>query len=347
VRQEFEPKFGTDLSGVRLHTGPESAQLNRQIDAKAFTHGQDVHFNQGQYDLNSAEGKSLLAHEVTHTLQQRGGPALQRKSSDEPEPTTSSETEVMQTKQSVLDQTKTLQPGQGVIAAISKDNMGTGGHAWVATEYLTSTGEAKGAVMHLTARGGIGDSASGGGGGSLGKLGSNQKSVGKAGSIQSGVVSNNEDSGSMMYMGSTNSNVGSAEPTTFKGSITINVNDAADDGYLGAMRRKTLRTWSISASQADKALGKARTMETKANQGKYIYSLTGRSISFTKTGMNCARFAEEVVQAAGVKANAGWIIKTPSELSTGLKGGFRWYKFGRNKKDKKKSGSKGSSVQSS
>jgi Domain of unknown function (DUF4157) len=335
VRQDFEPKFSANFGSVRLHTGSGSADLNRQIDAKAFTHGQDIYFNQGQYNPHSTKGRNLLAHELTHTLQQKAGAPVQRKSSDEPEPTGQGDETPVKEKQSVLDEKKTLHPGEGVIAAISKDNLNTGGHAWVATEYLSSSGENKTAVMHLTAAGGKGDSASGGSGGSGGSVGSDHKSAKEFGSLQSGVVSNEEDSGSLVYSAPSNTNVGSAEPATFKGKVTININDSAGDGYLESLRKKSLRTWSITEAQGQRAMAQALKMEEKAKKGKYIYSLTGRSISFTKTGMNCARFAEQVVRAAGVNANAGWIVKTPSELSTGLKAGFRWFKFGRNKNKKK------------
>ncbi|MBL7746614.1 MAG: DUF4157 domain-containing protein, partial [Chitinophagaceae bacterium] len=50
----------------------ESVQLNRELSAKAFTVGNDIYFNDGQYNPNSSEGKHLLAHELTHTVQQGG-----------------------------------------------------------------------------------------------------------------------------------------------------------------------------------------------------------------------------------------------------------------------------------
>ena len=77
IRREFEPKFGADFSKVRVHTGRQSADLNRQVQAKAFTHGSDIHFNAGQYDPGSSAGKRLLAHELTHTIQQ-GAAAVKR-----------------------------------------------------------------------------------------------------------------------------------------------------------------------------------------------------------------------------------------------------------------------------
>ena len=222
-----------------------------------------------------------------------------------------------------------MKPGEGVIGAISKKATGTGGHFWVATEYLSTSGEEKNAVMHLTAAGGLGDSQSGGSGESSGSrgvgdsTGSHLDSRKAVGSVQSAVVSNEEDSGFMSYSGSTNSNVGSAEPATFKGSVTINIDESASNDYLGNLAKKSIRTWDITEAKGEKALAKAQKMDALSKKGKYIYTLTGRTISFTKTGMNCARFAENVLNAAGIKANAGWIIKTPSELSTGKKAGFR------------------------
>ncbi len=62
--------FGTDFSEVRIHTGSPSVQMNRELGARAFTVGNDIHFNQGEYNPGSREGKRLLAHELTHTVQQ-------------------------------------------------------------------------------------------------------------------------------------------------------------------------------------------------------------------------------------------------------------------------------------
>ncbi len=76
VRSEFEPRFGADFSGVRVHTGGESADLNQAIQARAFTHGQDIYMGEGQYDPGSTAGKRLLAHELTHTIQQTGAPGV-------------------------------------------------------------------------------------------------------------------------------------------------------------------------------------------------------------------------------------------------------------------------------
>jgi hypothetical protein len=72
TRTYMEPRFGADFSGVRVHTGGEAAQLNRQISAQAFTHGQDIYLSEDKYDPGSEAGKRLLAHELTHVVQQTG-----------------------------------------------------------------------------------------------------------------------------------------------------------------------------------------------------------------------------------------------------------------------------------
>jgi predicted membrane channel-forming protein YqfA (hemolysin III family) len=73
VQQDIGPKMGADLSDVRVHTGSNAHEMSTAINAKAFTHGQDVYFKNGNYDTSSSSGKSLLTHELAHTQQQKGG----------------------------------------------------------------------------------------------------------------------------------------------------------------------------------------------------------------------------------------------------------------------------------
>lgn len=73
VRGKFESSLGTDLSGVRVHTGAASAAAADAVAAKAYTTGQDIHFAAGQYNPSSKEGQHLLAHETAHTVQQARG----------------------------------------------------------------------------------------------------------------------------------------------------------------------------------------------------------------------------------------------------------------------------------
>ncbi|MBX3001193.1 MAG: DUF4157 domain-containing protein [Caldilineaceae bacterium] len=77
IRRSMEQGFGADFSGVRVHTGGQADALNRSLNAKAFTVGNDVFFGKGQYNPGSSSGKQLLAHELTHTVQQ-GGAGVQR-----------------------------------------------------------------------------------------------------------------------------------------------------------------------------------------------------------------------------------------------------------------------------
>jgi hypothetical protein len=64
-----------DISDARVHTGHEADRLARSVNAEAFTVGGDVFFRNGRYDTQSKKGKELLAHELTHVVQQRGAPA--------------------------------------------------------------------------------------------------------------------------------------------------------------------------------------------------------------------------------------------------------------------------------
>jgi hypothetical protein len=69
-RQTMESHFGSDFSQVRVHTHPEAVQMNKDLNAKAFTHGSNIYFGSGYYDPGSSSGKHLLAHELTHVIQQ-------------------------------------------------------------------------------------------------------------------------------------------------------------------------------------------------------------------------------------------------------------------------------------
>ncbi|MGZ3930107.1 MAG: eCIS core domain-containing protein, partial [Bacteroidia bacterium] len=73
VKSEMEQKMGADLGNVKIHTDQKAHDMAEGINAKAFTHGQDVYFKQGNYDPASSSGKELLAHELAHTQQQKGG----------------------------------------------------------------------------------------------------------------------------------------------------------------------------------------------------------------------------------------------------------------------------------
>ncbi|MDN3670812.1 DUF4157 domain-containing protein [Echinicola jeungdonensis] len=77
TKQEMESGFGADFSHVNIHTDDRAIQMSKEVGAQAFTHGNDIYFNQGKYDPTNQAGKYLLAHELTHTIQQKG--RVQRK----------------------------------------------------------------------------------------------------------------------------------------------------------------------------------------------------------------------------------------------------------------------------
>lgn len=66
----MEARFGVDFSSVKIHTDSDSVQMNKELNAQAFTVGNDVYFNEGKYQPDTNNGKRLLAHELTHVLQQ-------------------------------------------------------------------------------------------------------------------------------------------------------------------------------------------------------------------------------------------------------------------------------------
>jgi len=72
-RALMEARFGTNFGHVRVHTDAQAAESARMMNAKAFTLGQDIVFGTGQYALETITGKRLLAHELTHVIQQRVG----------------------------------------------------------------------------------------------------------------------------------------------------------------------------------------------------------------------------------------------------------------------------------
>jgi len=72
ARVEMEGRFGHDFSRVRVHDGVAAAESARAVDARAYTVGEHVVFGAGMYSPGSSAGQRLLAHELTHVLQQSG-----------------------------------------------------------------------------------------------------------------------------------------------------------------------------------------------------------------------------------------------------------------------------------
>jgi len=72
----MEERFGVDFSNVRIHADSEAARMARALNAEAFTYGRDIYFGEGRYRPETTEGKRLLAHELTHVVQQSRGKVI-------------------------------------------------------------------------------------------------------------------------------------------------------------------------------------------------------------------------------------------------------------------------------
>lgn len=77
-RAFFEPRFGRSFDDVRIHDGARADAASRSISARAFTLGGDIAFSKGEYRPGTVEGRHLLAHELTHTVQQGNGHSIRR-----------------------------------------------------------------------------------------------------------------------------------------------------------------------------------------------------------------------------------------------------------------------------
>jgi hypothetical protein len=78
----MEPRFGHNFSQVRVHADAKSAESARAVNALAYTAGRTIVFGAGQYAPETADGRRLIAHELTHVVQQRGMNLLQRQADD-------------------------------------------------------------------------------------------------------------------------------------------------------------------------------------------------------------------------------------------------------------------------
>lgn len=116
----FEQRMGADFSNVRVHTDATAVQTSRDINARAFTIGNDIAFNAGEYNPNTAVGKHLLAHELTHTIQQGASSEIAQRAEvngpytgNRPDPST-----VTQGYQIESDSGRIIQTGDGITYTI-------------------------------------------------------------------------------------------------------------------------------------------------------------------------------------------------------------------------------------
>lgn len=73
VRSQMESAFGESFGDVRVHTGKQDGEVVGELGARAFTRGRDIYFRESEYNPSTREGQELLAHELAHVVQQRGG----------------------------------------------------------------------------------------------------------------------------------------------------------------------------------------------------------------------------------------------------------------------------------
>jgi hypothetical protein len=119
--------MGHDFSDVQVHKDSESDQLNKQVHAEAFTTGKDIFFREGKYDPVSDQGQKLLAHELTHVVQQRDAPATSElRVSD---PNEASEKQAEKTAEKVTapagSSTSTAGGGGGSVGRVEEDALAT------------------------------------------------------------------------------------------------------------------------------------------------------------------------------------------------------------------------------
>ncbi|MCB0457895.1 MAG: DUF4157 domain-containing protein [Flavobacteriaceae bacterium] len=71
ILEEMNIGFGANFSHIKIHTDEDAIEMCEKLGAQAFTNGNHIYFNKGKFDPHSDQGKLLLAHELTHTLQQQ------------------------------------------------------------------------------------------------------------------------------------------------------------------------------------------------------------------------------------------------------------------------------------
>ncbi|MEA5470576.1 DUF4157 domain-containing protein [Spirulina sp. 06S082] len=278
LQQSMGGAMGADFSNVKVHTDSQADRLNQSLQAKAFTTGQDVFFRQGAYNPKSKGGQELVAHELTHVMQQNGN-AVQPKSLH----TTPQNESVVQPVFFDSDLNKhyshalkaqEITATNGVITAVASGGL-AGGHTIIYTERLNA-GQPESHKIDLTV---------------------GAKSGGSSGTTD------------MTSSGTTSSSSGTGYE-----EITI-TNKVASDESLARIGGGTKKSWVTTPDKIVKAQEKAE--DVKANKAKYSYTMLGVS-PFKKNAINCARFGEVVLKAAGIpEASAGKVIKKPSTLAEG------------------------------
>ncbi|MBZ5557498.1 MAG: DUF4157 domain-containing protein [Acidobacteriia bacterium] len=119
LRAHFEPRIGSDLSRVRLHTGADAEASADRLDARAYTVDQDIYFAAGEYQPDTREGRRLIAHELAHAVQgSTEAPAIRR----QPRGGTPTPPRLIDLR---VDQQGSIQAGNAVMAAVPDLHFGS------------------------------------------------------------------------------------------------------------------------------------------------------------------------------------------------------------------------------
>lgn len=125
VKSEMESGFGADFSNVRTHTGTKATDMNQSLKSKAFTNQGDIYFNQGNFDPNSKDGKQLLAHELTHTIQQgAASPAANKDNKSNPEQKNINPADVAQAKNQAKNTPGTEEKAEKLVTELTSEVKG-------------------------------------------------------------------------------------------------------------------------------------------------------------------------------------------------------------------------------
>lgn len=114
TRVQMESAFGADFAAVRVHTDSRADDLSQSLSARAFTTGRDVFFRQGEYSPGTSSGRELLAHELTHVVQQNGDDISRKMTVSEPDDP--HEVEADQMARAVIQQEHTRSTDRQVIS---------------------------------------------------------------------------------------------------------------------------------------------------------------------------------------------------------------------------------------
>jgi hypothetical protein len=102
LQTDMETAFDQSFQDVRIHTGHEAGELNDAVQARAFTVGNDIFFGKGNYSPSSSDGKELIAHELTHVVQQGGAPSTSTAPSQVSSPNDAAEIEAARIAETVV-----------------------------------------------------------------------------------------------------------------------------------------------------------------------------------------------------------------------------------------------------